>query len=137
MELSEDSFLEGAETFYGCLEGYTESAVQFTSLRGRGSFLPSYLRLSCDSISKAGCVPTFCRREAVRHRHPHIGTARLCLVPCRLVLLTDVFCWPEFFKFGFSGFVSLLLLPQKPFFHPLVEKGDTKVVFQVEVSVVQ
>lgn len=61
-------FLEGAETFYGCLEVHTHSAVQFTTLRGRGSFLPSCLRLSCDSVNKAGCVPTFCRRAAMTQR---------------------------------------------------------------------
>lgn len=55
-----------------------------------------------------------------------MGTARLCLVPCGLVLLIDVFCWLEFYKVGCCGFVGLVPLPQKPFFHPLVGKGDMK-----------
>lgn len=54
-------------------------------------------------------------------RQPCMGTARLCLVPCGLVLLIDVFYWLEFYKFGCSGFVGLVPLPQKSFSHPLVE----------------
>lgn len=37
------SFSEGAEPFSGCLEAHTRCAVQFTSLRGRGSFLPTVI----------------------------------------------------------------------------------------------
>lgn len=66
-----------------------------------------------------------------------MGTARLCLVPCGHVLLIDVFCWLEFYKFGYSGFVGLVSLPQKPFFHPLVEKGGTFTWKTTFVSVVQ
>lgn len=54
-------------------------------------------------------------------RQPCMGTARLCLVPYGLVLLIDVFYWLEFYKFGCSGFVGLVPLPQKSFSHPLVE----------------
>lgn len=128
-----NSFLERAETFSGSQS--LQLSLQASEVGAVSC--PLLLRLSCDSVNKAGCVPTFCRREAVTQRQPRMETAKLCLVPCGLVLSIDVFYWLEFYKFGCSGSVGLLLLPQKPFFHPLVEKGDMKMVFRLKVFVVE
>lgn len=52
------------------------------------------------------------------HRQPCMGTARLCLVPCGFVLLIDVFCWLEFYKFGCSWFCRFSSITTEIFFPP-------------------